>query len=123
MPTVAVVGASADRSKFGNKSVRAHIKAGYTVYPVNPRADTIEGLKVYRNLAEVPEPLDRISMYVPPKVGIELLGLIRLKSPQEFFLNPGSESDELVAEAESLGLSPIVACSILDVGEDPNGLD
>lgn len=123
MPSVAIVGASADRSKFGNKSVRAHIRAGFTVYPVNPTADTIEGLKAYSSLADVPEPLDRISMYVPPQVGMKLLELIKRKSPAEFFLNPGSESDELIAAAESLGLEPIVACSILDVGEFPDDLE
>ena len=42
-PTVAILGASADRSKFGNKSVRAHAQAGYDVYPVNPKGGTIEG--------------------------------------------------------------------------------
>ena len=43
-PTVAVVGASADRRKFGNKSVRAHLAQGYDVYPVNPKAGEVEGL-------------------------------------------------------------------------------
>ena len=53
-PTVAILGASADRRKFGNKSVRAHAQAGYEVFPVNPKGGQIEGLPVYRSLAEVP---------------------------------------------------------------------
>jgi hypothetical protein len=69
-PTVAIIGASADRSKFGNKSVRAHLAQGYRVFPVNPKGGEIEGIAVYKSLAEVPaERLDRISMYVPPAVG------------------------------------------------------
>ena len=36
-PTVAIIGASTDRSKFGNKSVRAHLQQGYEVFPVNPK--------------------------------------------------------------------------------------
>ena len=118
-PTVAIIGASKDRSKYGNKSVRAHRQMGYTVYPINPREEEIEGLKVYPDLASVPGPVDRVSMYVPPAVGIKLLPQIAAKQPKEFFLNPGSESPELVAQAESLGLEPIQACSILDVGLDP----
>ena len=47
MPTVAILGASADRSKFGNKAVRAFLARGYTVYPVNPKGGEIEGLAAY----------------------------------------------------------------------------
>ena len=119
-PTVAVIGASRDRSKYGNKSVRAHINQGYRVFPVNPHADEIEGLTAYATLADVPaDTLDRVSVYVPPEVGMTLLETIRDKQPGEVWFNPGSESAELLAEAERLGLEPIIACSIVDVGESP----
>ena len=66
-PTVAVLGASANRRKYGNKSVRAHLQQGYEVFPVHPAAGEIEGLKAYPNLASVPvETLDRITVYLPP---------------------------------------------------------
>ena len=48
-PTIAILGASADRAKFGNKAVRAFVQRGYAVFPVNPRGGTIEGLAVYRS--------------------------------------------------------------------------
>jgi predicted CoA-binding protein len=113
--TVAIVGASRDRSKFGNRSVRAHLRAGFEVYPVNPRGGEIEGLTVYRTLAEVPvAELDRISMYVPPPTGLQLLPEIAQKGCRELWFNPGSESEELLERAHRLGLDPIVACSIVD---------
>jgi uncharacterized protein len=119
-PTVAVVGASTDRNKYGNKSVRAHQQQGYTVYPINPKGGEIEGLTAYTSLAEVPAgPLTRISMYVPPTIGLKMLDEIAARGCQELWLNPGSESDELIAEAESRGLNVIVACSIVDVGVNP----
>ncbi len=119
-PTVAVVGASRDPGKFGNKSVRAHLAEGYTVYPVNPHADEVEGLPAYASLADVPPgPLDRVSMYVPPEVGLELLDEIATRAPRELWLNPGSESPELLDRARELGLEPIVACSIVSVGRSP----
>ena len=117
--TVAVVGASTDRSKYGNKSVRAHLKQGWDVYPVNPRGGEIEGLKVYKSLAEIPVKLDRISLYLPPHLGLVLLPEIAAAKPEEFFVNPGAESEELTEEAERLGLNPILACSIVDIGERP----
>lgn len=120
-PTVAIVGASADRSKFGNKSVRAHLAQGYEVFPINPKGGEIEGLMAYASLADVPaERLDRVSMYVPPAVGLKLLDEIAAKGCDELYLNPGSDSDELVEAARQRGLNPIVACSIVDIGESPS---
>lgn len=116
MPTVAIIGASANRNKFGNRSLRAHRDNGYSVFPVNPKGGVIEGLAVYRTIAEVPaKRLDRVSMYVPPEIGITLLAEIAAKGCDQLWLNPGSESDELVARALELGLAPIEACSIVDV--------
>jgi predicted CoA-binding protein len=122
-PTVAILGASADRRKFGNKSVRAHLRGGYDVYPVNPRADEIEGLRVYRSLADVPvEQLDRISVYLSPEVGLNLLPEIAGKGAREVWFNPGSESPELLGKARALRLNVVTACSIVDVGMRPDEL-
>jgi predicted CoA-binding protein len=119
-PTVAVIGASSDRSKFGNKSVRAHLKLGYQVYPVNPRGGEVEGLTAYPAIDDVPvSPLDRISLYVPPHVGVAMLEAIAAKGCGELWLNPGTESAELIARAEQLGLNAIQGCSIVDLGVTP----
>ena len=119
-PTVAILGASADRSKYGNKSVRAHLRQGYDVYPVNPKGGEIEGLTAYASLADIPvERLTRISVYLPPQIGLRVLPEIAEKGCDELWLNPGSESEELVARARELGLDPIIACSIVDVGASP----
>lgn len=120
MPTVAVLGASRDRGKYGNKSVRAHVRAGWQVFPINPRADEIEGLRAYHSLKDLPvQALDRVSVYLPPEIGIRLLDEIAARRPREVWLNPGSESDDLLAAAERLGLPVICACSIVDVGSSP----
>ena len=112
-PTVAIIGASADRSKYGNKSVRAHLAQGYQVFPVNPKGGEIEGLKVYKSLKEVPvQQLDRVSLYVPPAIGMKLVEQIAEKGCDQLWLNPGSESEELSTKARQLGLEPITACSL-----------
>lgn len=122
-PTVAVIGASSDRRKFGNKAVRAHQQQGYDVYPVNPKADEVEGLKAYPSLSAVPAAhLDRISVYLPPAVGLTLLDEIAKKGADEVWFNPGSESPEIVKRADELGINVITACSIVDVGVSPHDL-
>jgi predicted CoA-binding protein len=119
VPSVAVIGASSAPQKFGNKAVRAYLRRHWTVYPVNPTEKTIEGLPVYARIEDLPVGVDRFSLYVPPSVGITLLEAIKSKQPKEVYLNPGSESDALVARAEALGLEPILACSIIEIGERP----
>ena len=66
--------------------------------------------------------LDRISVYVPPKVGLSLLEEIQEKGAAEVWFNPGAESPEIIARAEELGLSIIQACSIVNVGMSPREL-
>jgi predicted CoA-binding protein len=119
MPTVAVIGASRERGKYGNRAVRAYQRQGWTVYPVNPNEREVEGLPAFRSITDIPGPVDRATIYVPPQVGLELLPAIKAKGVGELFVNPGAESDELIAEAQRLGLDPIMACSIVDIGERP----
>ena len=114
MPTVAIIGASADPSKFGNKSIHAHLRAGYEVFPVNPKEETIEGLKCYKSILEVPGALDRISLYLPPPVAVKLLDDVAKKGCKELWVNPGVESPELIEKARSLGVNAIFACSYTD---------
>lgn len=116
---VAILGASADRSKYGNKSVRAHLQAGYEVFPVNPKAEPIEGLQTYPSLADVPLPLDRVSIYLAPPLGLRQIEAIAASKPREVWLNPGAESEELLAKGRELGLNMIAGCSIVDLGLSP----
>ncbi|MCH9649381.1 MAG: CoA-binding protein [Deltaproteobacteria bacterium] len=119
--SVAVVGASKLRSKFGNKSVRAHLHAGYQVFPVNihPSDAEIEGLAVYHRLSEIPGPIHRVTMYLPPAITLELLPEIAAVRPLEVWFNPGSHSPTVLARAAELGLPAIEGCSIVDLGVSP----
>jgi len=60
-----------------------------------------------------------ISVYVPPAVFLKLLPEIAAKGCDELWLNPGTESEAVLAEAERLGLNIIQACSIVGVGLNP----
>jgi len=112
--TVAIVGASADKAKFSNKAIHAHLRAGYGVYPVNPKEETIEGLTCYKSVLDIPVALNRVSLYLPPAVGVKVLDDIAKKGCQELWINPGADSPELIEKAQTLGLNAIFACSFSD---------
>ncbi len=116
---VAVIGASNDRSKFGNRAVRAFHQQGYTVVPINPHETEVEGLKAYPSVLDVPGSIDMASFYVPPDIGEQVIADVARKGIAEVWLNPGADSDELIARARALQIQPIVACSIVAIGENP----
>lgn len=122
MQTVAVIGASADRSKFGNKAVRAYAQRGFTVWPVNPKEPVVEGLPAFASIADLPGRPNLVSVYLPPPVLLKVLPAIAAKGCDELWLNPGTESPEVLAEAGRLGLSVIQACGIVAVGMSPSAL-
>ncbi len=119
---VAVIGASNNRQKLGNRAVRAFTQQGYTVLPINPHEREVEGLKAYGSVLDVPGPIDMASFYVPPAIGEQVIEEVARKRIPEVWLNPGAESDALVARARALSIQPIVACSIIAIGRDPYDL-
>jgi uncharacterized protein len=118
--TVAVIGASSDRQRFGNKALRAFRDRGYTVIPINPREVEVEGEKSYASVLDVPGPIDMATFYVSPAVGMKILDDVARKGITEVWFNPGADSPDLVERARALALKPVVACSILGVGANPS---
>lgn len=116
---VAVIGASSNRGKFGNRAVRAFRRQGCTVVPINPHEAEVEGLKAYASVLDVPGAIDMATLYVPPEIGEQIIDEIARKKIAEVWLNPGSESDALITRARALDIQPIIACSIIGIGENP----
>ena len=120
--TVAIIGASNNRSKYGNKAVRAFQQTGYKVFPVHPALAEVEGLTCYKSIAEEPERPNLVSVYVGPEILVKILPDIAAKGCDELWLNPGTESDEVLTKAKELGLKTVQTCSILAVGISPSSL-
>lgn len=118
-PSIAVIGASRQRHKFGNKAVRAYLAAGWDVHPVNLDEREIEGRPVLPSVADLPRPLDRISVYLPPADTLGILDQIALNPPGEVWFNPGSADDAVRRRVAELGLPARYGCSIVDVGMSP----
>lgn len=111
----AVVGASNDRSKFGNRIYRDMLSAGYEVYPVNPNEEQVEDAPAFATLADLPKKPDVVDVVVPSWVGTKIAKEAADAGIRFFWLQPGAESDELVEYAESLGLEVIHnACAMVE---------
>jgi predicted CoA-binding protein len=119
MKVVAVIGASNDRQKFGNRAVRAFKRQGYTVIPINPNEIQVDGDKAYPSVLDVPGAIDMATVYVQPEPGMAVMEQLAAKGVGEVWLNPGADDDRVVARAKSLGLNVIQACSIIGIGESP----
>src|ERR1035437_7987692 len=116
---VAGIGASCNRGKVGNRAVRACRRQGYTVVPTNPQEAEAEGVRAYASVLGVPGAIDMATLYVPPEIGEQIIDEIARKKIAEVWLNPGSESDALITRARALDIQPIIACSIIGIGENP----
>ena len=117
--TVAVIGASSHRYKFGNKALRAFEKQGFTVLAINPNEESVEGHKTYPSVLDVPGAIDMATVYVQPDVAVQVIEEIARKGIPEVWLNPGADGDEAVRRARELGVKVIQACSIRAIGETP----
>lgn len=117
--SVAIVGASRDHRKFGNKAVRAFGEAGWRVFPVNLEASHVEGLESFRTLADIPERIDRVSIYLHPEDTLGILPTIVTLEPTDVWLNPGSADRRVVERGRELELPIVSGCSIVDIGLSP----
>lgn len=119
----AVVGASTDRSKYGNKVLRCYMQHQRPVFPVNPNASEIEGLIAYPNLAALPEKVHGVSIITPPVITekiVEQAGDLGIK---HLWMQPGAESDRAITRAQELGISVIAgdACLLVVLGYREKG--
>jgi predicted CoA-binding protein len=119
--SIAVIGASSHRRKFGNKCVRAYQKLGYQVFPVHPTESMIEGMPAFPSVLHIPQDsLDVASIYLPETAALSVLPELARKSIGQVWFNPGADSPAVIAEARKLGLNAVVGCSIVAVGDMPD---
>ncbi len=112
----AVVGASRDRSKWGNSVLRAFLKQGRKVYAINPTATEIEGVPCFASLADLPEPVHGISVVTPPEISTEIVKSALAAGIRHIWLQPGADSYEAKQAARAAGVDVIAggACILVE---------
>ncbi|MEM9347467.1 MAG: CoA-binding protein [Planctomycetota bacterium] len=114
----AVVGASTNRDKYGNKVLRVYQQNNKAVYPINPRADEIEGLKAYPDLASLPETPHGISIITPPTITEQIVEEAVELGIKHIWMQPGAESVKAVAHACENGVNVVAngSCVLVVLG-------
>jgi predicted CoA-binding protein len=103
----AVVGASTDRAKYGNKVLRVYLQNHRDVVPINPNAEEVEGVRAYRDLASVPDEIDGVSIITPPAVTEKVVEQALQRGIKHIWMQPGAESTAAIAAAETSGANVI----------------
>lgn len=117
-PGFGVVGASNDRSKYGNKVLRRYLQHGLKAYPVNPGETEVEGLKAFASVHDLPAEVQSISVVTPPDVTEKIVQEAIAKGIRNIWMQPGAQSVRAVAEAERHGLNVIAdgSCILVELG-------
>ena len=101
----AVSGASTNREKYGNKVLRCYMQHKKGVIPVNPRADSIEGLKTVKALSDLPPSVKSISIITPPKITEMLVDEAIEHGIENIWMQPGAESQTAIDKAKKAGVN------------------
>ena len=113
--TVAVVGATDNPMKYGYVIYRDLKRKGYTVFPVNPNRDRVDGDKAYSKLEELPEKPTIVNIVVPPNVTTGILRQCLEQGLDNIWLQPGAESPESLAFLQENGLNYLAnACIMIE---------
>lgn len=118
-PVWAVVGASNDKAKYGNRIYLKLRESGYKVYPVNRREQLIEGDTAYSSLTDLPEPPAVINMVVPPTEAPAVVEQAKVAGAQAIWFQPGAENSLAAQWAQDHGLDVIEACILVQLALMP----
>jgi predicted CoA-binding protein len=116
--TFAVVGASNDRAKFGNKVLRAYVQHRLHAIPVNPTLKEVEGLPCVPDLASLPEPVHGVSIITPPPITERIVEQAHAAGIKRLWMQPGAESDDAIERCHELGIDVIAGgpCILVELG-------
>lgn len=92
---IALVGASNNPTKYGNKILLDLVSKGYNVAPINTKEDTIAGIKSYKNVLDLKESPSIINFVVPPSIGFQITKELVENKFDNFWYQPGAESEKI----------------------------
>lgn len=110
---VAVIGASPKPHRFAHKAMEMLTEYGHHAIPVNPAFDEILGEKCYARVAEIPDKIDTVTLYLGKARSDPLIDEIVDVAPRRIIMNPGAENDDLAAKAHEHGIEVVEGCTLV----------
>lgn len=113
----AVVGATENPAKFGNKIYKKLKAFGYDVYAVNPMYTEVDGDKCYSSLSDVPVKIDCVNVVVGPDKSVHVLDEVKRLGIENIWFQPGTYTPEIVEASEVAGLNTVyMNCVLVELG-------
>ena len=110
---VAVLGATGNKGRFANRAMKRLEAKGFTVVPVNPLYEEVEGLKCFKSLKDCKETIDTITIYVKPDMAVSYIDDIISVNPKRVILNPGTEHPLIDKRLKEAGIMVIQSCTLI----------
>jgi len=110
---VAVLGASPKPDRYAYRATEMLRSFGHRPIPVNPAFDEVLGDKCYPSIADIPESIDTVTMYLGQQRSDPLVDEIVARKPRRIILNPGAENDNLARKAEAAGIEVVEGCTLV----------
>ena len=110
---VAVLGASNKPERYSHQAVVLLAKKGHAVFPIHPALAEIDGHRVFKKLADVPAPVQTVTMYVSPALSTGMAGAILAAAPARVIFNPGTENQAAYDQLNAAGIETIEACTLV----------
>ncbi len=113
MENVAIIGASARKSRYSFKAQEMLTDHNHRVFPVNPYGGEVLGVTCYTSITEISERLDTVTIYISAKRLESIIDDIISKSPKRVIFNPGTECESCIQKVKEAGIEAISACTLV----------
>lgn len=112
---IALIGATNDKTKYGNIIYRDLKSKNIPVYAINPKANTVEGDIAYKDIEALGFKPEILNFVIPPKIAFLMIQDLVSKDYDNFWLQPGAESDEILSFLDSKGKTYLAnACVMVE---------
>jgi len=110
---VAILGASPKPERYANMAQKLLIENGYSVFPINPVHEKIEGVYCVKNYSDLKQEIHTLTLYMNGEKVLQVLPQIIENKPKRVIMNPGTESKILKEELEKCGVEVVEACTLV----------
>ena len=110
---VAVLGASSKPERYSYMAVKMLAEKGHVVFPIHPTLAEIDGIPVFKRLADIPGPVHTVTVYLGPERSAALAEEILAAKPTRVIFNPGAENPELARRLQAESAGPVNACTLV----------